>query len=67
MEGRVPFLDKEFLDVAMNLSPAVKMCPGKEVEKRIVREAFQDMLPQSVAWRQKSNFPMASVTIGLIH
>ena len=53
---RVPFLDKEFLDVAMNLSPAVKMCPGKEVEKRIVREAFQDMLPQSVAWRQKEQF-----------
>lgn len=67
VEGRVPFLDKEFLDVAMNLSPAVKMCPGKEVEKRIVREAFQNMLPQSVAWRQKSNSPMASVTIGLIH
>lgn len=56
VEGRVPFLDKEFLDVAMNLSPAVKMCPGKEVEKRIVREAFQDMLPQSVAWRQKEQF-----------
>ena len=56
VEGRVPFLDKEFLDVAMSLSPAVKMCPGKEVEKRIVREAFQDMLPQSVAWRQKEQF-----------
>ena len=56
VEGRVPFLDKEFLDVAMNLDPALKMCPGKEIEKRIVREAFADMLPESVAWRQKEQF-----------
>ena len=40
VEGRVPFLDKEFLDVAMALNPKAKMCPGKEIEKRIVREAF---------------------------
>lgn len=56
VEGRVPFLDKEFLDVAMRLNPAVKMCPGKEIEKKVVREAFSDMLPQSVAWRQKEQF-----------
>ena len=56
VEGRVPFLDKEFLDVAMNLNPKAKMCPGKEIEKRIVREAFADMLPESVAWRQKEQF-----------
>ena len=56
VEGRVPFLDKEFLDVAMRLNPASKMCPGKEIEKRIVREAFADMLPESVAWRQKEQF-----------
>lgn len=56
VEGRVPFLDKEFLDVAMRLNPSVKMCPGKTMEKRIVREAFADMLPESVAWRQKEQF-----------
>ena len=56
VEGRVPFLDKEFLDVAMRLDPAVKMCPGKTIEKKVVREAFADMLPQSVAWRQKEQF-----------
>lgn len=56
VEGRVPFLDKEFLDVAMNLDPSVKMCPGNDIEKRIVREAFADMLPESVAWRQKEQF-----------
>lgn len=56
VEGRVPFLDKEFLDIAMRLHPAVKMCPGKEIEKRVVREAFADMLPESVAWRQKEQF-----------
>ena len=56
VEGRVPFLDKEFLDVAMRLNPEAKMCPGKTIEKKIVREAFSDMLPQSVAWRQKEQF-----------
>ena len=49
VEGRVPFLDKEFLDVAMRLNPEAKMCPGKTMEKRIVREAFADILPEEVA------------------
>lgn len=56
IEGRVPFLDVEFLDVAMRQNPAAKMCPGKKIEKQIVREAFADMLPESVAWRQKEQF-----------
>lgn len=56
VEGRVPFLDKEFLDVAMRLNPSVKMCLGKTIEKKIVRDAFGDMLPESVAWRQKEQF-----------
>ena len=56
VEGRVPFLDKEFIDVAMRLNPVDKMCPGSTIEKRVVREAFADMLPESVAWRQKEQF-----------
>ena len=56
VEGRVPFLDKEFLDVAMRTNPEAKMCLGKTIEKRIVREAFADMLPAEVAWRQKEQF-----------
>ena len=63
VEGRVPFLDKEFLDVAMRTNPKAKMCGAKtpgssefEIEKRIVREAFADMLPAQVAWRQKEQF-----------
>lgn len=56
VEGRVPFLDKEFLDVAMRTNPEAKMCPGKTIEKRIVREAFANMLPDEVAWRQKEQF-----------
>ena len=56
VEGRVPFLDKEFLDVAMTLNPAVKMCPGQTIEKRVVRDAFASLLPESVAWRQKEQF-----------
>ena len=56
VEGRVPFLDKEFLDVAMRTNPEAKMCPGKTIEKKIVREAFADLLPEEVAWRQKEQF-----------
>ena len=56
VEGRVPFLDKEFLDVAMRTNPAAKMCPGNTIEKKIVREAFADILPEAVAWRQKEQF-----------
>ena len=56
VEGRVPFLDKEFLDVAMRTNPKVKMCPGSTIEKKIVRDAFADMLPETVAWRQKEQF-----------
>ena len=56
VEGRVPFLDKEFLDVAMRTNPEAKMCPGQTMEKKIVREAFNHMLPAEVAWRQKEQF-----------
>ncbi|MBP7359823.1 MAG: asparagine synthase B [Prevotella sp.] len=56
VEGRVPFLDKEFLDVAMRTNPEAKMCPGNTMEKKIVREAFEDMLPEEIAWRQKEQF-----------
>jgi asparagine synthase (glutamine-hydrolysing) len=56
VEGRVPFLDKEFLDVAMRTNPEAKMCPGSNIEKKIVREAFADMLPAEIAWRQKEQF-----------
>ena len=66
VEGRVPFLDKEFLDIAMRTNPEAKMCgpkksgiseqSGFEIEKKIVREAFANMLPAEVAWRQKEQF-----------
>ena len=56
VEGRVPFLDKEFLDIAMRTNPECKMCPGQTMEKKIVREAFADLLPAEVAWRQKEQF-----------
>ena len=57
VEGRVPFLDKEFLDVAMRLNPKDKMVTKDHpMEKWIVRKAFEDYLPKSVAWRQKEQF-----------
>ena len=56
VEGRVPFLDKEFLDVAMRLNPCDKMPKEGRMEKWILRKAFEDYLPESVAWRQKEQF-----------
>lgn len=56
VEGRVPFLDKKFLDIAMHFNPEAKMCPGKVIEKKALREAFDGMLPEEVLWRQKEQF-----------
>ena len=63
VEGRVPFLDKEFLDVAMRTNPEAKMCgpsPSGDgsfvIEKKILRSAFADILPEEIAWRQKEQF-----------
>lgn len=56
IEGRVPFLDKEFMDVAMRLNPADKMSVNGRMEKWILRKTFEDLLPESIAWRQKEQF-----------
>ncbi|MBL7971465.1 MAG: asparagine synthase B [Prolixibacteraceae bacterium] len=56
VEGRVPFLDKEFLDVAMRINPEEKMAKNGRMEKWVVRKAFEDYLPESVVWRQKEQF-----------
>ncbi len=56
VEGRVPFLDKKFLDVAMRQNPFDKMCQGDKIEKFMLREAFADLLPEEIAWRQKEQF-----------
>lgn len=56
VEGRVPFLDKEFMDIAMRLNPKDKMAGKGKMEKWVLRKAFEDYLPESVAWRQKEQF-----------
>ncbi|AHF77820.1 Asparagine synthetase B [Sodalis praecaptivus] len=56
VEARVPFLDKQFLDVAMRINPQDKMCGNGKIEKHVLRECFADYLPESVAWRQKEQF-----------
>ncbi len=56
VEARVPFLDREFLDVAMRINPADKMVSKGRIEKHILRETFGELLPESIAWRQKEQF-----------
>ena len=66
IEGRVPFLDKEFMDVAMTINPQDKMITPERMEKWVLRKAFEDILPESIAWRQKNSLVMESVIAGLI-
>ncbi len=56
VEGRVPFLDKEFIDVAMRINPQDKMITEDRIEKWVIRKAFEDAIPAEVAWRQKEQF-----------
>lgn len=56
IEGRVPFLDKQFIEVAMRLNPKDKMITQERMEKWVLRKAFEEYLPESVAWRQKEQF-----------
>lgn len=56
VEGRVPFLDKEFIDVAMRIKPEDKMVKNGRIEKWVIRKAFENYLPESVVWRQKEQF-----------
>ncbi|GGB73417.1 asparagine synthase B [Shewanella inventionis] len=56
LEARVPFLDKEFIDVAMRVNPEAKMSKDGRIEKHILRQAFEHKLPKEVVWRQKEQF-----------
>ena len=56
IEGRVPFLDKEFMDIAMSINPKDKMISEERMEKWVLRKAFEHLLPKEVAWRQKEQF-----------
>ncbi|MDR0815525.1 MAG: asparagine synthase B [Bacteroidales bacterium] len=56
VEGRVPFLDFEFIDIAMRLNPQDKMSGKGKIEKHILRKAFEEYLPEKIVWRQKEQF-----------
>jgi asparagine synthase (glutamine-hydrolysing) len=56
IEARVPFLDREFLDVAMGFDPHEKMARDGRIEKHALRTAFEGYLPDEILWRQKEQF-----------
>lgn len=56
IEARVPFLDKNFMDVAMRINPEDKMCGNGKMEKAILRSSFEGYLPKEILWRQKEQF-----------
>jgi asparagine synthase (glutamine-hydrolysing) len=56
VEARVPFLDIEFLEIAMNLDPLEKMITKERKEKWMLRKAFEGYIPDEILWRQKEQF-----------
>jgi asparagine synthase (glutamine-hydrolysing) len=66
IEGRVPFLDKEFMDIAMNVNPKDKMVNKAEgkIEKWVLRKAFEDLLPEASLGDKKNNLATELVTVG---
>ena len=56
VEPRVPFLDTEFLEVAMKMDAIAKMVRPGSMEKAVLREAFEGYLPTPILWRQKEQF-----------
>jgi asparagine synthase (glutamine-hydrolysing) len=56
VEARVPFIDVEFLEVAMNIDPQEKMITGERKEKWMLRKAFEGYIPDEILWRQKEQF-----------
>jgi asparagine synthase (glutamine-hydrolysing) len=56
VEARVPFLDLEFLDLAMGMDAQAKMAGKGRIEKAVLREAFEGALPHEILWRQKEQF-----------
>ncbi|MDZ7800315.1 MAG: asparagine synthase-related protein [Trueperaceae bacterium] len=64
LEGRVPFLDRDVIDVAQRIDPRLKQRDG--VEKWILRKAVQNLLPREIVWRDKAQFDEGSGTKDLL-
>ena len=68
IEGRVPFLDTQLIDLALRIPPELKLYRGgqKPVEKWILRRAFEDLLPERIVWRGKAQFDEGSGTTDML-
>ena len=56
IETRVPFLDRDFIQTAMSINPASKMITNGGMEKQVLRESFEGLIPDEILWRQKEQF-----------
>jgi asparagine synthase (glutamine-hydrolysing) len=69
LEGRVPFLDTGFVELALTVPPELKLVTlddGRRMEKWILRKACEDLLPADILWRTKEQFDEGSGTLGLL-
>ncbi len=66
VEARAPFLDEEFVKAAMSIHPSLKISRGDQVEKWILRKAFEQNLPRSIAWRKKQMFSQGAGSMHML-
>lgn len=66
IEGRVPFLDVDFIKTALQIPPQFKLYGDEQVEKWILRKAFSDLLPEEVVWRTKQQFASGAGSADLL-
>ncbi len=66
LEARVPFLDIDFVEYALQLSASLKIDRQTGTEKWILRKAFEGVLPDEIVWRVKTQFAKGCGSAGLI-
>jgi len=69
IEGRVPFLDVNMIELAQTIPPELKLYGNgglQLVEKWMLRRACEDLLPAEIVWRDKEQFDEGSGTVDLL-
>ncbi|MBB5173321.1 asparagine synthase B [Texcoconibacillus texcoconensis] len=66
LEGRVPFLDLDFVKYALKIPAQYKQSNDDLMEKAILRESFTETLPEHILWRKKAEFSEGSGALDIL-
>jgi len=61
LEARVPFLDHHLVELAAQMPPAMKLGPGMDDGKHVLKRIARGLLPDRVIDRPKGYFPMPAL------